>query len=161
MYRRYSQAGNQSMSITQRNQIRIRNLIILVLFLLLSSLCIISIPALTNNREMRLTYIHRMQTECEEAVRITNTLSRNAGADSSSMLAKVRSNVYCIETLNELSVNLSGINGTLIGDALVTNIKANIDTFLNNLTTGMDTGEQVTNLQGAMNNLLETISKLN
>ena len=105
--------------------------------------------------------IQRMQNEIATAVRLTTSLSRNAGASSAAILAQIRSNIYAIITANELSIGMEGASGRLIPEEQLTSMQASIDNYLQFLTTGMDTGEYQTNLQNALDALQIQINLLN
>lgn len=158
MYTRYSQVNEGSQSLRQMNRNRMKNLIILLLTGCIVALLIIGIPAIRKNQDGRTYYIQRMQAECDEAVRQTTTLSRNAGADSAAILAKIRSNLYAIRTINSLNNGLGGKR--LLQDEQVQTLQNTVDRYLSFLTTGMNTGEYQTTLQNALADLQDIISKL-
>ena len=158
MYTRYSQVNEGSQSLRQMNRNRVKNLIILLLTGCIVALLIIGIPAIRKNQDGRTYYIQRMQAECDEAVRQTTTLSRNAGADSAAILARIRSNLYAIRTINSLNSGLGGKR--LLEDEQVQTLQNTVDRYLSVLTTGMNTGEYQTTLQNALADLQELISKL-
>ena len=137
-----------------------KNVLILLLAAALVALLIISIPAMRRTSGARSLYIQRMQTEMSDALRQTSTLSRSAGADSSAILARIRSNIYAIRLINEMSIAQDGPSGTLVSEAPLASIQSSIDNYLAFLTTGMDTGEYQTNLQNDMSTLQATISAL-
>ena len=151
MYRRYSQANGNTASMTQMKRSRIKDLLILVLAGLLTAALVIGIPAMQKENGTRESFIRQMQSECDEAVRQTASLSRNAGADSAAILARVRSNVYAIRTVNSLNMSRNG--GSLVSEDQLLTLQNTVDRFLSYLTTGMDTGEYQTNLQNALEEL--------
>ena len=102
--------------------------------------------------------MQRIQSECSEAIRQTSTLSRNAGADSAAILAKIRSNVYAIRVINALG-NSSGF-GFLVSEESVMTIQNLVDRYLSYITTGMDTGEYQTSLQNALSELQGTLNQI-
>ncbi len=152
MYRRYSDVNQSTVSRPQMRRNRIKNILILVLLAAVITLAVVARPALESRSGARALMIQRMQTEIAEAVRLATSLSRNAGADSASLLARIRSNIYAIRVCNDLSIGQEGAAGRLIPEERLTTIQSAIDNYLGFLTTGMDTGEQQTNL---MNNLQE------
>ena len=159
MYRRYSQANGSNMSLSQLKRSRLKDLLILLLAALLLAALIIGIPALKKQDNTRSIYIQRVQSECDDAVRQVSTLSRNAGADSASILAKIRSNLYAIRTLSALSISQG--YGPLVDDDRILTLQNTVDRYLDYLTTGMDTGEYQTSLQIALEELQEELSNLN
>ena len=159
MYRRYSQMGDGSMPLSQVNRNRIKNIIIFLLLAALAAVLIISLPALTSRNETRSLYIRRIQAECDDAARQTSTLSRNAGADSAAILAKIRCNIYAIRTLNTMGASAG--DRQFIEDERLLTLQNTVDRYLSFLTTGMDTGEYQTSLQTALAELQEIAGSLN
>lgn len=158
MYRRYSKTGDSTASMTQVTRNRIKNVLILLLLAAIAVLLFFTLPAVRNRGETRSLYIQRIQNEASEAVRLTSGLSRNAGADSAAILARIRCNIYAIRTIN--SVNSGAGNGLLLEEERLTTLLNTIDRYLSFLTTGMDTGEYQTGLQTALNELQGIISQL-
>ena len=117
-------------------------------------------PAVRNRNNARGLFIQRMQNEIATAIRLTTSLSRNAGANSAAILAQIRSNVYAIGVLNEVRIGEEGAGGRLLQEDQVTSLQSYIDNYLSFLTTGMDTGEYQTNLQNSLETLQVQISAL-
>ena len=159
MYRRYSQTSTGNMNLSQVNRNRIRNAVLIVLVLALAATLIITLPVMTKQGETRSLYIQKIQSEVDEALRQTTTLSRNAGADSAAILSRIRCNIYAIRTLN--SVNSGTGGGMIIEEERLTTLLNTVDRYLNFLTTGMDTGEYQTALQVALTELQEIVGSLN
>lgn len=159
MYRRYSQTGDGAVSMTQVTRNRIKNGIILLLIIATAAALAFALPVLRKQNDTRRLYIQRIQSEAAEAVRQTSGLSRNAGADSAAILARVRCNVYAIRTIN--STNSAAGERPLIDEERLTTLLNTIDRYLSFLTTGMDTGEYQTSLQTALNDLHGFVSNLN
>ena len=157
MYRRYSQTGDGSMPLSQVKRNRIRNIVILLLTAALIALLVISLPLMRNQGETRSLYIRKIQAECDEAVRQTSTLSRNAGADSAANLAKIRCNIYAIRTMNTLTADNGG---QLLEDERLVTLQNTVDRYLDFLTTGMDTGEYATTLQNSFAELQQIVDGL-
>ncbi len=158
MYRRYSQANGNAASPGQVKRSRIKDLLILVLAGLLTAALIIGIPAMQKGNGTRMSFIRQMQTECDEAARQTASLSRNAGADSASILARVRSNLHAIRIVNDLNAAQNG--GSLVPEERILTLQNTVDRYLTYLTTGMDTGEYQTNLQNALEELQTELNEL-
>lgn len=158
MYRRYSQANGTGLSMSQMKHSRIRDLVILVLAGLLVASLVLGIPAMLKQTDVRTLYIQRIQAECDDAIRLTSTLSRNAGADSASILARIRSNLYAIRMISNLNAAEGG--GPLVEDERILTLQNTVDRYLTYLTTGMDTGEYQTGLQTSLEELQETLSGL-
>ena len=158
MYRRYSQRNGDGLSLTQMKRNRIRNAVMLLLAAVIVALVIIGLPALRYRSEERGLYIQRIQTECSDAIRQTSSLSRNAGADSALILARIRSSIYSIRAINSTYGGQTG--RPLIDDDQLLTLQNMVDRYLTYLTTGMDTGEYQTNLQTALGSLQETLTQL-
>ena len=59
-----------------------RFFVIVLLLAGIIALTIIAVPAIQYKNAERTLFVQRIQSECDEAIRQTATLSRNAGADS-------------------------------------------------------------------------------
>jgi len=160
MYRRYSDVNRGSVSVSQVRRNRIKNIVIVLLAAALIAVLAVSIPVMQNQNGSRNLYIQRMQTEMGEALRQTTTLSRNAGADSAAILARIRSYLYGIRLMNVRTSAQSCKSGTLLDENTLSAIQSSIDNYLAKLTTGMDTGEYQTNLQNDMTELMTVIQNL-
>ena len=160
MYRRYSQVNETSMPVSNVRRNRIKNILILVLAAAVIALTAIALPAVQSRSSARNLIIQRMQNEIASAVRLTTSLSRNAGASSAATLAQIRSNIYAIATLNEVSVGMEGASGRLVTEEELTSLQSFIDNYLAFLTTGMATGEYQTSLQNSLDVLELTINGL-
>ena len=158
MYRRYSQTNAGGVTMSQIKHNRIRDLLILVLAGLLIAALALGIPAMQKQNDTRSLYIQRIQAECDDAIRQSSSLSRNAGADSASILAKIRSSLYAIRMISNLNSAEGG--GILVDDDRIMTLQNTVDRYLTYLTTGMDTGEYQTSLQTALEELQETLNEL-
>ena len=158
MYRRYSQMNGNAASVSQLKRSRLKDLLILALTGLLIAALVIGVPLLQKNNTTRSVYIQRIQAECDEANRLTSTLSRNAGADSASILARIRSCLYSIRVISGL--NTAQGDGELVSEDQVLTLQNMVDRYLNYLTTGMNTGEYQTTLQTGMEELQAEVSAL-
>ena len=159
MYRRYSQTNGTTATLSQMKRSRLKDLLILVLLGLLIAALVIGIQALQKDRNARSVYIRRIQTECDEAVRQVATLSRNAGADSASILSRIRSNLYAIQVISGLQVSQG--SGALVSEDRILTLQNTVDRYMTYLTTGMDTGEYQSTLQNALEELHEAVMTLN
>ena len=159
MYRRYSQANGNTVSPSQLKRERLKDLLILVLAGLLVAVSVIAFNTTRQQGSARSSYIQRVQSECDDALRQVATLSRNAGADSASILARIRSNLYSIRTVSSLNIAQGG--GPLVNEDRILTLQNTVDRYLTYLTTGMDTGEYQTSLQIALEELQAELSMLN
>ncbi len=158
MYRRYSQRNGDGLSLTQMKRNRIKDLVILLLAAAVIAMAVFMIPTIKGQNEEREIYIHRFQMEAEEASRQTNSLSRTAGADSASILAKIRSNIYAVKKLNEHYSSQHG--APLLAEADLQEMVNMVDRYLAALTTGITTGTYQTDLQATIDQLVEVLGTL-
>ena len=158
MSRRSSQMNGNAASVSQLKRSRLKDLLILALTGLLIAALVIGVPLLQKSNTTRSVYIQRIQAECDEANRLTSTLSRNAGADSASILARIRSCLYSIRVISGL--NMAQGDGELVSEDQVLTLQNMVDRYLNYLTTGMNTGEYQTTLQTGMEELQAEVSAL-
>ena len=157
MYRRYSQGTAEMAPRSQKRLNRIKNVLIVLLTAAVIALGVIAIPGLRNQQNERAVYIQRMQSECDEARRQTTSLSRNAGADSAAILARVRCCIYAMRTVNAMA----GQSGQQpMADDQLLALQNTVDRYLAILTTGMDTGEYQTNLQNGLGELQAIVNEL-
>ena len=158
MYRRYSQRNGEGLSLTQMKRNRIKDIVILLLAAAVIAMAVFMIPTIKGQNEEREIYIHRFQMEAEEASRQTNSLSRTAGADSASILAKIRSNIYAVKKLNEHYSSQHGV--PLLAEADLQEMVNMVDRYLAALTTGITTGTYQTDLQATIDQLVEVLGTL-
>ena len=159
MYQHYMSRKGSSMQTGGNTMFsRVRNALILVLLAAVILLAIFGGRAISFEAETRSTFIHRMQTECNDAVSLATALSRTAGASSSATLGKIRSHVYAMDTINQLNVGLGG--DYLISNDTFTSLYAIIDDYFNRLITGVVTGDSQTALANALTSLQQTIAYL-
>ncbi len=158
MYRRYTNRNEAGLPRSGKLHSRIRDAVILLLAAAVVVLCVLGIPAMQARRDQRVQMIQRIQAECDEALRQTSSLSRSAGADSTAILARIRSSVYAIRTTNSLCSSFG--YGWLVEDTTLQSIQESVDRYLSYLTTGMDTGEYQTGLQNALANLQGVLAAL-
>ena len=158
MYRRYSQRNGDGLSLTQMKRNRIKDIVILLLAAAVIAMAVFMIPTIKGQNEERGTYIRRFQMEAEEASHQTNSLSRTAGADSASILAKIRSNIYAVKKLNEHYSSQHG--APLLAESDLQEMVNMIDRYLAALTTGTTTGTYQTDLQATIDQMVEVLGAL-
>ena len=158
MYERYTSRSGGMRSERNVMKERIRTGVILVLLAAVILLAVFGGRAMSFEAETRSTFVHRMQTECNDAVSLVTALSRTAGASSSATLSKIRSHVYAMDTINQLNVGLGG--DYLISNDTFTSLYAIIDDYFNRLITGVVTGDSQTALANALTSLQQTIAYL-
>ena len=136
---------------------RLKSILLVVLAAALAAALIYGIPAMRYRSEADELYVARIQLECGNAISLTNSLSRTAGANSSVTLGRLRSCVYAMETINSLSVGLNGASGWIIQEEWFTSLYSIIDAYATQLLTGMTTTEQQTSLYNALLTLSEQL----
>ena len=158
MYRRYTNVNREGTSVSQIKRIRIRDAVIFLLAAGLIALAVISVPAMRREKEEKSLYIKKMISECSEAKERVKSLSRNAGADSAQILARIRSHLHGIRTLNETYI--SRHKTQLVSDDSIRALMDMVDNYLNYIKKGQDTGEYQTNLQMAVEQLENDLNAL-
>lgn len=160
MYHRYTSRneGFQSNG-TPRLADRIRNIVLLLLLIACILLGFFGGRAMRLQAETHTTYIRRMQTECNDALTLTSSLSRTAGANSAATLGRIRSHLYAMDTINQLNAGL-GNNGYLVSNDEFTTLYAVLDDYSNKLITGMQTGDLQTALTNQLTDLSMTVADL-
>lgn len=138
---------------------RVRNVLILVLVLAVAAMAVLGGQAFAYRSETRALFVATMQTECNEALSLTNSLSRTAGANSSTTLGRIRANVHTMDNLNELHARLEG-GRYYVPTEKISNLYTILDNYSNRLITGLNTGDLQGQLQAALEELQGLISKL-
>ena len=161
MYRNSAYSRMKSPALTPRWFTRFKNFLLLILLIGVIVLAIFGGRGMAFRSEAKTLFISKIQLECGNALNLTNGLSRTAGATSSQTLGRIRSHVYAMETINDLSVGLEGASGYLIQDDWFTTLYAVLDEYSNKLITGMTTGDQQTTLLGALQTLYDQLEGLN
>ncbi len=158
MYQRYTSRSGGAQSDGGKMWKGIRAAMFVLLTAAVITLAVMGIPAIRYRQTTHQTLVERMRAECGNAYSYTQSLSRTAGASSSSILGQIRSRVYAADTLNDLSFSLGG--RYLVPETEFDNLYAMMDDYLNRLTTGMVTGDQQTALTGALESLVTTMAAL-
>lgn len=104
------------------------------------------------------TFVNRMLTECDDALSLANSLSRNGGADSNATLGRIRSDIHAIDALNEVHNSISG--SYYIPPYVFTELYAIIDSYSNNLKLGNVTMQNLTDLVNGLNDLRNMLAEL-
>lgn len=161
MYRNSAYSRMKSPAQTPRWFTRFKNALLLVLLLAVIALSVFGGQAMMYRNEAKTLFVSKIQLECGNALTLTNSLSRTAGATSAQTLGRIRSHVYAMETINDLSVGLEGASGWMIQEDWFTTLYAVLDEYSNKLITGMTTGDQQTTLLGALQTLYDQLETLN
>lgn len=161
MYHRYtSRAEGMQTSATPRMKDRIRNIVLVLLTVACILLAIFGGRAMGFQADAHTTFIRRIQTECNDALSLTSSLSRTAGANSAATLGRIRSHLYAMDTINQLNVGLQGAGGYLVNNDVFTSLYAVLDVYSDKLITGMQTGDLQTELTNSLADLSLLVSQL-
>lgn len=161
MYHRYtSRAEGSQPAGTPRLWERIRNILLIILAVACIFLAVFGGRAMGYKTDARTTFIHRMQTESKDALSMTSSLSRTAGANTSATLGRIRSRVYAVDTINQLSFGLDSSGGYLIANEVFTNLYAVLDDYSDKLITGTQTGDVQSSLTKALTELADVAATL-
>lgn len=158
MYQRYTSRSGGTQSEGGKVWKGIRVAVFTLLTAAVITLAIMGIPAIQYREATHQTLTERMRAECGSALSYTQSLSRTAGASSSSVLGQIRSRIYAADTLNDLAFSLGG--RYLVPKAEFDSLYTIMDDFLNRSMTGMVTGDQQTALTGALENLVTVMAEL-
>jgi len=139
---------------------RIRTVIIVLLLAGVIVLGILGGQAIAYRAEARETFIGTIQAECDDALTLTNSLSRTAGASSSGILGRIRSHVHAMDTLNQINVGLEGGDSYIVPTAVFTELYTLIDTYTDKLRTGMITGDLQTELMSKLSELSAMVNAI-
>lgn len=161
MYHRYtSRSEGMQSSGAPRMKERIRNIILLVLLVACVLLAVFGGRAMGFQAEAQTTFIRRMQTECNDALTLTGSLSRTAGANSAETIGHIRSHLYAMDTINQLNVGLQGPGGYLVSTEVFTSLYGVLDEYSDKLITGMQTGDLQTQLTTSLSDLANLVNQL-
>lgn len=159
MYHRYTARSGGLQGNTSKMRERIRTGAILVLTLAVILLAIFGGRAMSFQADTHTTFVNRMKTECSNALTLTGSLSRTAGANTSATLGRIRSHLYAMDTINQISVGLEG-GSYLVDNDVFTDLYAVLDDYANKLITGMMTGDLQSSLTNDLTALLEKVDTL-
>ena len=160
MYRNMAYNRMKTNAGSPRWVVRFKNIVLLLLLLAVIVLSIFGGRAMAFRNDAKHLFISKIQLECGNALTLTNSLSRTAGASSSATLGRIRSHVYAMETINSLSVGLEGASGWLISEDWFTTLYGVLEEYSQKLITGMTTGDQQTALLGALQTLYDQLDTL-
>ena len=160
MYRRYTNINREGAPLNQIKQIRIRDVIIVVLLAGLVALAIIAFPSFSYQGDERTLYIRKMAQECNTAAdKREQYLKAGSSGDAAQRLAEIRGHLCAIQTLNDMY--LLQRKELLIPDDRVNSCIKVVDSYYNDISTGgKNLTVLLTDLRLAMNQLQEEIGNL-
>lgn len=163
LYESYNARGAQRMSQTGAGLMRERIRTALIV-LLLAAVIVLSIAggqAMKYRADARDIFVGSMQAQCDDALTLTNSLSRTAGTSSSGILGRIRSHVHTMDTINQINVGLEGGNSYMVQPAMFTELYSLIDSYTDKLRTGMITGDLQTELVTKLTELSAQVNGIN
>ena len=157
--KRYSSRNRLSVGDGGERLRRIQTVAIVLLAIALTAALVTLLPGASYRADMHRYAVGQMLSECDDAVQQAARLSRTASSSSYDVLARIRSEVYAIDTLNE-TLHDVGNESYLIDPGVFTAMYSLLDTYNGKLITGIQTGEQQTQLTNdleALHRLIEAI----
>ena len=139
---------------------RVRNTLLVLLVVTVVVLAVVGGQAIAYRSKCEPTFIHRMMTECDEALNAANDLSRSGGSASSATLGKIRANVHAIDVINNINNTVEGGNAYFIQPDVFSGLYSVIDSYSNNLRLGNVTIENLDNLVNGLEQLKAQLTSL-
>ncbi len=158
MSMRHAPRAVQGISVSPQARERFKTILIVLLLAAVVALAVAGVPAMRFRSEMRSIYLQRIRSECSSALTQASSLSRTAGASTSSRLAQIRSCIYGMQTLSQMSVAASA--GAIISEDWFRALYDTIDQYNTLLITGMTTSDLQTSLYNSLSVLQEQLSAL-
>ena len=137
---------------------RARGIAILVLAVALAVALALLLPYTGDRGKAHGFHVSQMVEECNSAVATTKKLSRTASISSYDALARVRSNIYAIDTLNRAEHEITG--KYLVPADIFPGLYELLDTYNGKLITGSQTGDLQTQLTGDLDQMHALIMQL-
>lgn len=147
---------------TRRLAVRVKNVLLILLALALIVSLIMGIPSLRYRSDAKEYIISRMEVECGDARYYLSKLSNTGGSSTYAQLARIRSEIYAMQVLNQTYAAMEGSGSkTLVDDAIFSNLFSLVETYYNQLITSStntssvltDMGTTLTELQTALDAL--------
>lgn len=135
----------------------LKTILIVLLLIAVAFLSIRGIPAIRFQGDARALYLRRVQTECTRAMELSTTLSRTGGTNVGTV-AKIRSAIYAMETVNDLS-NATGA-GYLVQEDWFTALYEDVEAYSNKTIAGMTTADEQTMLYNSLKVLNEQLQQI-
>lgn len=156
----HTSRGRQFHSETpNRLAVRIKNALLVLLALALIVSLIIGLPAIRYRSDARAYMLSRMEVECGDAQYVLTKISNTGGSSTYAQLARIRSEVYAVQILNQTYAALEGSGGVLVDEAVFTNLFTLIDNYYNHLiTSATNTSIVLTDLDAALSDLMARLS---
>lgn len=105
-------------------------------------------------------FVDTMQSECANAVAMSRNMSLTAGASSYEALAKIRSYIHAMETINDLHLALEGPGNLLVPEDEFDHIYSVLNDYSTKVSTGMTTGDVSAQLRSALEILQQMVERL-
>lgn len=139
---------------------RIRNVLVIVLILGIVAMAVYAGRAVSYQSDARELFVKAMQTEMTEALSLSSSLSRTAGANSNTTLGRIRACVHAMDTINEIHGNLEGGGRYYVPVETFSSLSTILDNYSSRLLTGLNTGDMQGELQDALEQLQTMVSGL-
>lgn len=130
---------------------RVLGIVCLVLAVALAVALAVLLPRSGDRGRAHTFIVSQMLEECENAVSTTRKLSRTASISSYEAIARVRSSVYAVDTLNRAEHEATG--QYMIPTETFTRIYDLLDNYNSKLIMGSQTGDLQTQLTGELDQL--------
>ena len=135
MYRNVPKAmGGRTRDLRTRN--RVKNVVLLLLVAACAFLFFSGRDDAGYHADAWQLYRQRALSECNSAVTLCNNLSRTGGSSTADTLGGIRSRIYAISTISELSAALGGSRERLVDTSWFTQINGLLDAYYSQLQTG-------------------------
>jgi|GEM_PF-7048561 len=138
----------------------IGGVLILVLIASVAVLGFLYIRGSSYQSSSRTLFIETMQSECAGALALSRSMSLTAGASSYDALAKIRSSIHAMETVNEMYLSLEGPGHLLVSEDQFSHVYNVLDDYSSKLSTGMTTGDVSADLRTALTTLQQLTEAL-
>lgn len=155
---RYHPRGAQQGGDGPRRRILWQNVLVPVLAAALVITLAIGIPAASSQNSTRELLIKKMSEECSSALNDVKYLSRTASNNTNAQLAKIRANIHAMEVMNDLNQSLNG--QYLVGPAAFSGLYTVLDAYYQQLGSGTNIIESLTNLTEQLTELQTTVAGL-
>lgn len=139
---------------------RIRNVLMILLIAGIIAMAVYAGRAVSYQSDARELFVQTMQNEITEALSLSSSLSRTAGANSNTTLGRIRACVQTMDTVNQIQGNLEGGGRYFVPLETFSSLTAILDNYSSRLLTGLNTGDMQGELQTALENLQLLVSGL-
>ena len=147
----------------RRRNKQTRRLLYVIIFILAVALAGVSFAYYRNTEMTKATseaLINRALSESAAAQNAVYRLTQSSGTNMTLLLATVRSHVYAMESLNQLTANIYGPTTTLVDADLLAACSATLDECDERIQAGSVVTEQTSRLRDNIDALVASLSHL-